>query len=157
MAKVEDEARAAVLRMYEALDHLLLGRGTEPMREAWHHADFVTTVHPFGHWARGWAEVWATWEEIAAVFSMYRGHADRQDGIGAIHGLHVAVLGDAAYATGIYKSCLYLPEGETRLSVNCTNVLLQRDGAWKIVHHHPDQAPPDYQAALGRMVESAQP
>jgi ketosteroid isomerase-like protein len=157
MATVEEEARNATLRMYDALDHLLLGKGTQPMSEAWHHDEFVTTVHPFGHWARGWEEVWATWEEIAAVFSMYRGHVHRQDGIGAIHDLRVTVLGEVAYGIGVYKSCLYLPEGETHLSVNCTNVLLQRGGVWKMIHHHPDQAPSDYQAALARMVESAQP
>jgi ketosteroid isomerase-like protein len=152
----QDEVRTATLQFYRALDDLLLGKGTQAMSQAWHHDEYVTTVHPFGHWARGWDEVWATWNEIAAIFSFYRGHADRTDGIGAIHDLRIAVLGDVAYTIGVYKSCLYLPAGETLLSVNCTNVLQKRDGAWKIVHHHPDQAPADYQAAVARLVESAQ-
>jgi len=151
-----DEAREAILRFYQALDDLLSGKGSEGMSEAWSHDDFVTTVHPFGHWARGWKEVWATWEEIGAVFSFYRGHADRDDNIGDVHDLRVTVLGDVAYSIGIYKSCLYLPEGETRLSVNCTNLAQRRDGVWKIIHHHPDQATADYQAAVGRMVERGQ-
>ncbi|MBN2369965.1 MAG: nuclear transport factor 2 family protein [Vicinamibacteria bacterium] len=152
----EEEARTATLKFYQALDDLLLSKGTQAMSQAWHHDEFVTTVHPFGHWSRGWDEVWATWEEIAALFSFYRGHAVRQDGIGAIHDLRIAVLGEAAYTIGIYKSRLYMPEGEVLLSVNCTNVLQKRAGVWKIVHHHPDQAPADYQAALTRMVEKAQ-
>ena len=151
-----DEVRNATQRFYQALDDLISGKGNERMSEAWHHDESVTTVHPFGHWARGWDEVWATWQEIGAVFSFYRGHADREDNIGDVHNLTVSLLGDVAYTTGVYKSCLYLPEGETRLSVNCTNVLQRRDGVWKVIHHHPDQAPPDYQAAVGRMIERGQ-
>ena len=56
--------------------------------------------------------------------------------------LRVFVLGEVAYAIGVCKSCLYLPDGGLRLSVNCTNVLHRRDGVWKLLHHHPDQAPP---------------
>jgi len=156
MGAVEEEVKDATLGFYRALEDLLLGRGTGPMSEAWHHDKFVSTVHPFGHWARGWDEVWATWEEIAAVFTFYKGHANRSDGLGGIHNLEVAVLGDVAYASSVYKSVMYLPEGPLPLSVNCTNVLLKRGGAWKIVHHHPDQAPPDWQASLARMVEAGQ-
>ena len=153
-----DAAQLAIHRFYQALDDLLLGRGTQAMSEAWHHEDFVTTVHPFGRWACGWPEVWATWQEVAEVFAYYRGHEGRQDGIGGIHDLRIAMLGEAAYTVGVYKSCLYPPEGtKLLLSANCTNVLQQRAGEWKVVHHHPDQAPPDYQKALLSLVESAGP
>ena len=43
--------------------------------------------------------MWATWEEGAAVWAVYRGHAQRTDGIGGIHGLQVALHGDTAYGT----------------------------------------------------------
>jgi len=156
MGAVEEEVKIATLGFYQALEDLLLGRGTEAMSAAWHHEPFVSTVHPFGHWARGWEEVWATWQEIAAVFTFYRGHAQRTDGLGGTHDLQVTSLGDVAYTTSVYKSVMYLPEGELPLSVNCTNVLWKNSGVWRIVHHHPDQAPPDWQAALARMVESGQ-
>lgn len=148
----EEAVRRATFRFYEALDELLLGHGTDAMCDAWHQGDFTSTVHIVGHWAWGWTEVLATWKEIGAVFSLYRGHVGRPHGIGTIHDLHIAMMGDAAYTTGIYKSLLFLPEGEMRLSVNCTNVLWLRDGEWKVVHHHPDQAPADYQAAIARIV-----
>jgi ketosteroid isomerase-like protein len=153
MATETDRARAAILRFYQALDELLLGKGIQGMSDAWHHDDCVTTVHPFGHWSRGWDEVFATWEEVAEVFGFYHGHDERQDGIGGIHDLRINVLGDVAYGIGVYKSRLYLPKSELILSVNCTNIVQKRDGVWKVIHHHPDQAPPDYQSSLARMVE----
>lgn len=159
MGNGEAEAKKATLRFYQALDDLILGKGTKDMSDAWHHVDYVSTVHPFGHWAQGWQEVWATWEEIAAAFSCYRGHAHRTDGIGTIFGLKVNVLGDVAYTIGVYKSRLYIPDvpgGVTGLNVNCTNVVQKREGVWKMVHHHADQATPEFQAALARLVEAGQ-
>jgi ketosteroid isomerase-like protein len=66
----------------------------------------------------------------------------------------VVVVGDAAYSIGVYKSRLYMSDGPLDLSVNCTNVVHRVDGAWKLVHHHADQAPPPWQAAIGKMVQS---
>jgi ketosteroid isomerase-like protein len=156
MATEEEAVIAATQKFYDALEDLLQGRSADAMSEACLHDDFVTTVHPFGHWARGWKEVFATWQEVGAIFSLYRGHANRDDRIGNIYDLRVAVLGDVAYTTGVFKSLLYLTFGEATLKVNCTNILHKRDGVWKVVHHHPDQASPDYQAKLGRMVQEAQ-
>ena len=119
MATETDGARTAILRLYQALDELLLGKGTQGMSDAWHHDDWVTTVHPFGHWARGWNEVFATWNEIAAVFGFYHGHDERQDGIGGIHDLRVSVMGDVAYSVGVYKSVLYLPSYRYKRSERC--------------------------------------
>ena len=155
MTTPEDEVEQATRRFYQALDDLILGKGTEAMSEAWHHDDSVTTVHPFGHWARGWKEIAATWDEIAAIYTFYHGHDDRHDGVGDIHELRVIVLGDVAYTTGVYRSRLYGLSVDG-MNVNCTNVLHKRDGIWKVVHHHADQARPEVQAALAKMVESGQ-
>lgn len=154
MVESAEEAGQAIRRFYDALEDLLRGRGTALMNEVWHHGNYVSTAHPFGHWARGWTEVWATWEEGAAVFATYQGHAARTDVIGAIHDLEVAVHGDAAHGTGVYKSRLYMSEGPMDLSVNCTNIAHRIDGVWKLVHHHADQAPPAWNARIGKMVES---
>lgn len=157
MTTEEEAALEATNEFYRALVGLLEGKGTEPMSDCWHHDDSVTTVHPFGHWARGWKEVYATWQEVAAVFSLYKGHADRDDHVGAISGLRVSVLGDVAYTIGVWEAKMYLPFGEASMKVNCTNILQKRDGVWKIVHHHPDQAGPDFQEKLGRMIQEAHP
>jgi len=154
MESAEEAAAKAIYRFYDALDELVRGKGAGLMAEIWHHGDYVTTAHPFGNWARGWTEVWANWEEGAAVFKTYHGHDGRTDRVGGIHELKVAVVGDAAYGTGVYKSKLYMSGGPMLLSVNCTNIVHRIDGVWKLVHHHSDQAPPDWQAEIGKMVQA---
>jgi ketosteroid isomerase-like protein len=154
MGSAEEAAAKAIYTFYDALEDLLRGRGTGLMGEIWHHGDYVTTAHPFGDWARGWTEVWANWEEAAAVFATYRGHDGRTDNIGSINALKVTVVGDAAYGTGVYKSKLYMSSAPMLLSVNCTNIVHRIDGEWKLVHHHSDQAPPDWQAEIGKMVQA---
>jgi ketosteroid isomerase-like protein len=158
MGHPEDEnVRKATEGFYEALDALLLGKGDQAMSDAWVHADYVTTVHPLGHWARGWKEVWATWQEIGAVWSFYKGHKDRTDRSSGIHELQVSVLGDAAFSISIFRSKMFMPDGKIiGLNVNCTNVLEKTSAGWKIVHHHPDQAPPDFVAEIQKMVEQGQ-
>ncbi|MET0793165.1 MAG: nuclear transport factor 2 family protein [Polyangiaceae bacterium] len=152
MASEEEEARRAFHALYEALDALLRGKGTQLMRAVWHHADYVSSSHPFGAWARGWDEVSATWEEGAAVWAIYQGHAQRSERIGEIHELRVTLLGDTAFGASVYKSKFYLSDGELNLKVNCTDVVHRIDGVWKVVHHHADQGPPVWQARVEQMV-----
>jgi ketosteroid isomerase-like protein len=151
----DDEAsvRVTVLKFYEALEDLLRNRGTDGISDIWHHDDGASTAHPFGHWAIGWDEVWAAWQESAAVFAYYRGHDGRTDNIGNIHDLKVTVVGELAFAIGVYKSVMYFPDRPRPLSVKCTDVLQKRNGAWKMLHHHADEADADYQQALARLVD----
>jgi ketosteroid isomerase-like protein len=153
----DDDVRRATEGFYTALDDLCLGKGDQAMSDAWVHADYVSTVHPLGHWARGWKEVWATWQEIAAVWSFYKGHAGRTDRMSNIHDLKVSVLRDSAFTVSIFRSKMYMPEGKIiGLNVNCTNVLEKTAAGWKVVHHHPDQATPEFVAEIQKMVEAAQ-
>jgi ketosteroid isomerase-like protein len=133
----EDEVRAAVNRFYEAIDAMVSGKGLDAMREAWHHTDRVTTVHPVHDIAQGWDEVWATWEAFAPL-----GRADR--GGSSVSNLRVQVYGDIAYTTCTFNVSPAF--GGEHLS--CTNVVLKKDGVWKIIHHHADKAP-----KMGAMAE----
>jgi hypothetical protein len=150
----EEAVRLVTQQFYQALDDLVRNGGTERMEPLWHHEACTSAVHPFGHWAIGWEEVWASWQETAALFSYYRGHAGRDEGIGAIHDLRVTVAGEMAFTVGVYRSVVHFPDHSRPLSVNCTDVLVKRSGVWKMVHHHADQADPDYLDALHRLVES---
>lgn len=150
--EAEHPARIAILNFYGALEGLLQGHGTSAMEDAWHHIDEATLVHPYGHWARGWREVYATWQEVGSIFSHYQGHRGRSEGIGDIHDLHVYVVGDSAHSVGHYRSTVHFADGTRQLNVNCTNIATCRAGVWKVIHHHPDQATPEFQEALGRMV-----
>ena len=133
----EAEVRAAAERFYDALEAMVSGKGLEPMKDAWHHNDRVTSGHPSGEWARGWDEVLATW----TVFAPF-GRADR--GGSKIRDLGVQVYGDFAYTT-----CNFVASpafGSDTLA--CTNVLQRIDGVWKIIHHHADKSP-----AMGAALE----
>jgi ketosteroid isomerase-like protein len=154
MSSAEEAAAKVLYAFYDALDDLLQARGIQKMSDIWHHAAHVSTVHPFGGWARGWDEVWATWQEGAAVFACYRGHATRNEPIGGIHDLKVSVCGDVAIGTSLYQSKLYMSDGPIDLKVNCTDIAERTNGVWKIIHHHADQAPPDWLAKIGQMVQS---
>src|SRR3981081_468632 len=66
MTHEELAVHAVVTRFYDAIEHLVTGRGVEPMLELWHHSSRVTTAHPLGEWAYGWYEVEASWKVIAS-------------------------------------------------------------------------------------------
>lgn len=137
----EAPVRAAAMRFYDAIEHMVRGKGLDPMKDAWHHTSRVTGGHPSGDWAEGWDEVLATWE----VFSAF-GREDR--GGSKVASMNVRVYGDVAYTT-----CLFVASpafgGET---IACTNVLHRVDGVWKIVHHHADKSP-KMGAALERIAK----
>jgi ketosteroid isomerase-like protein len=140
MDQVEQEVEAAVRRFYDAIETMVSGGGVEALSEAWHHTDRVTARHPIDEWAVGWDEVWETWKSLLPF-----GRADR--GGGQVMGLRTYVYGDIAYATVSFRAA---PRwGGEKLM--CTNVLLRKDGVWKIIHHHADPSP-GMQAALERMV-----
>jgi ketosteroid isomerase-like protein len=133
----EEAVLTATRRFYGAIEDLMVGKGIASMKEAWHQLPNVTAAHPFGDWAVGWEQVYATWE----VFE----HVGRPEMNGSeITSLRAMVFGDVAYAMCVFIAGPFA--GAVRL--NCTNVLRRIDGVWKIVHHHADQSP-----ALGAAVE----
>lgn len=136
----EREAEAALIRFYDALETMISGGGVEAMREAWHHTDRVTSRHPIDDWSVGWEQIWATWQ-FAGSF----GRADR--GGHKLHGYRIFVYGELAYATVVYEAA----PGWGGDKLMCTNILLKKDGAWKVIHHHADPSPA-MQAALERML-----
>jgi len=136
----EREVEAAVRRFYDAIETMVGGGGVDAMSEAWHHTDRVTSRHPIDDWSVGWEQIWATWQFTASF-----GRADR--GGGKLVHSRIFVYGDVAYATVVFEAA---PSwGGERMM--CTNVLLKKDGAWKIIHHHADPSP-GMQAALERML-----
>jgi ketosteroid isomerase-like protein len=126
----EEAVRAAVVRFYDALEGLVCGRGTEAMKDAWHHTPRVTAAHPLGDWSYGWDEILATWEVVA-------GFGAPESGGSSIRDLRVHVYGgDLAYATCVFTSGPRYGSA----TVSCTNVLHRAGGAWKLVHHHADKS-----------------
>ena len=136
----EREVEAALRRFYDAIETMVSGGGVDAMSEAWHHTDRVTTRHPIDDWSVGWEQIWATWQFCSSF-----GRADR--GGSTLHGYRIFVYGEVAYATVVYEASPAWGGGK----MMCTNVLLKRNGAWKIVHHHADPSPA-MQTALERML-----
>jgi ketosteroid isomerase-like protein len=127
----DDQIRRASDRFYEALNRLCNGEPSA-MRRVWHQDATVTTAHPMGKWARGWDEVWVTWDEIGRM--VRRGSVKIRD-------LHVAVHGDVAYTTGVEDVDSMFGPTRVRFSANTTNIYVRRGGEWRMVHHHADRAP----------------
>jgi ketosteroid isomerase-like protein len=130
MATVEEEVKAAAARFYDAIEQLVSGKGLDAMSEAWHHNDRVTGGHPSGGWAKGWDQLWPTWEVFAGF-----GREDR--GGSSIRDLDAHVYGDIAYTTCIFTAS----PGFGGEELACTNVLQRIDGVWKVIHHHADKSP----------------
>lgn len=130
MTNDEEEVRAAARRLYDAIEQMVSGKGLQAMSDAWHHNERVTGGHPSGSWAKGWDELWVTWQ----IFEQF-GRADR--GGSTIRDLDANVYGDIAYTTCIFKAAPAWGSEE----LACTNVLQRIDGVWKVIHHHADKAP----------------
>jgi ketosteroid isomerase-like protein len=127
----EEQVRRASERFYEALNRLCNG-DPSAMQSVWHQDATVTTAHPMGDWARGWDEVWVTWDEIGRM--VRRGSIKIRD-------MHVAVHGDVAYTTGVEEVDSMFGPTRVRFSANTTNIYVRRGGEWRMVHHHADRAP----------------
>jgi ketosteroid isomerase-like protein len=140
MTSEEQEVLAATRRFYEAIEHMVEGKGAGPMRDAWHHTSRVTSAHPTGEWVTGWDEVSATWDIFASFGKAGNGGTQVRD-------IRVQVYGDIAYTTSVFVASPAW--GGAKL--NCTNILHRVGGVWKIIHHHPDRAP-SMEASLDRMV-----
>lgn len=131
MTQDEEDVRAASARFYDALNQLCCGNPAT-MAGIWDTTSHVTTAHPFGDWAHGWEEVWATWKEIA--------HSARNGSIVA-RNIRVLVYGTIAYTTCVEDVTVTYGETVVRWSANVTNIFRRIGEEWKMVHHHSDRAP----------------
>ncbi|WP_394835919.1 nuclear transport factor 2 family protein [Pendulispora rubella] len=132
----EQEVRNAHDRFYAALNRVVMG-DPSAMEEVWWHDEQVTTLHPLGGCSTGWAQVWVTWEELAATIP---------EGRVEVTELQVHVQGHVAYTICVEHASIYFAGGWVHFDSRATNVFLRKNGVWKMLHHHPDKAP-DVQTA----------
>jgi hypothetical protein len=125
----EEAVLTAVKKFYAAIEDLMIGKGMSAMRDAWHHTPNVTAGHPLGDWSHGWKEVDATWSTFESLGKPELGGS-------SVEQLRANVYGDVAYTTCVFVAGPAV--GRQRL--NCTNVVVRLDGAWKLVHHHADKS-----------------
>ena len=127
----------ASARFYDALNRTCSG-DPEPMKDAWWHDETVTVGHPMGNWLVGWETVWLTWVEFSKVLE--------KPNI-VVTGLAIHFVGDVAYTTGTENVVVTLGGSELRWSSQVTNIFREKDGEWRLVHHHADKAP-TFEAAI---------
>ena len=131
MTREEEAVAAASARFYDALTQLIRGNAT-PMSEAWHQTDRVSSGHPFGDWAHGWEQVWATWTEIAQ---------SARNGTVVARDVRIFVHGTVAYSTCVEEIRVSYGDQSASWAANVTNVFAESDGEWKMIHHHSDKVP----------------
>jgi ketosteroid isomerase-like protein len=103
------------------------------------HADDATLFPPFGGVARGWEEVGARYEAVAARRSP--GSASV-----SIELLAAGVSGELAYVVSFQRNLIRVAgSGELRPSfTRVTHILRREEGQWRLLHRHMDHLPETY-------------
>lgn len=126
--KPEEKVLAANRRFYAAMDSLDL----EEMEAVWLHADWVKCVHPGWELLKGWDEVRASWQRIFE-------NTQRMQVI--VSDLEVQVDGNIAWVVDVEEVTSSFESGFSTAWVQATNLYVERNGEWYMVHHHASPIP----------------
>ncbi|MCA8880671.1 MAG: nuclear transport factor 2 family protein [Rhodobacteraceae bacterium] len=138
----EDDVRTASRRFYEALNRMIRGEA-DTMAGAWAQEATSGAMHPIGGHDQGW-------EAVRTAFNMVGSLA----GGGEVRLENQAILAgeDMACETGREVGSAILAGRNIAIDHRVTNVYRRgKDGVWRIVHHHTDEAP-----AMVALVEELQ-
>ena len=122
-ATSEDPATAAVRAANAAFYAAFEARDLDAMSDVWEHTDRVTCVHPGWPILTGWASVAASW------FALFDGPQRLQF---IVTDEQVHVEGTMAWVTCDEN---LIDAGGTQ-AVAASNVFVEGDGRWRLVHHH---------------------
>jgi uncharacterized protein (TIGR02246 family) len=128
----EAEVLAALQAFYEALGDLNL----EKMTARWWQEDWVSCLHP------GW-DLLIGWEEIQESFrNIFRSTTQMRI---VITRPIVRVRGDVAWVSCIESVTSTYDSGFETAMIEATNIVVRRNGEWRMAHHHstvlPDRVP----------------
>ena len=122
--KAEVAVTAANRAFYQALEARDLSR----MEEVWERDEGVSCVHPGWHRLDGWPEVRRSWE---AIF------ANSRPWIVSCEQVRVRLSGDFASVTCVEVIIPFGAKGaEAAARMQATNLFVQRNGRWRMIHHH---------------------
>jgi ketosteroid isomerase-like protein len=116
-------ALAANQGFYQAFETLDI----DVMKTVWDDQVEVTCVHPGWSMLRGWDDVMASWERIMENTTMMQF---------VITDAEATVEGDYSWVTCTENLTSVVNAQVNGASVQTTNILHQRDGKWRLVHHH---------------------
>lgn len=128
--KAEEKVLVANQRFYRALEDLDL----DAMDAVWLHEDWVRCVHPGWDMLEGWEEVRESWGRIFANTRRMKV---------SVSNLAVRVEGAMALLTCIEQVTSSFATGFSTAWVQATNLYVERNGDWLLVHHHASPIPHD--------------
>jgi len=119
----EEKVLAANRDFYAALEELSL----DAMEALWLHEDWVRCVHPGWELLEGWQEIRESWERI---FSNTRRMKV------AVSQVSVQVEASMAVVICIEQVTSSFETGFSTAWIQATNIFVDRNGGWRLVHHH---------------------
>ena len=128
--KPEEKVLAANQRFYQALEEMDL----DEMEAVWLHEDWVACVHPGWELLEGWEEIRAAWQRIFANTKRMKV---------AVTNVTVRVEGHSAWVNCIEQVTSSYETGFSTAWVQATNIYVERNGDWRLVHHHASAIPRD--------------
>ncbi len=132
---VEQGARAAIQRLYAALDQLISG-DAEAFKALWSQRDDVTAFGGWGGYEVGWDQVSGRWDWAAQQMS--GGSVTRKN-------LTTIITAEMAYITDITSVRIRVDgadRGEKAWANRQTHILRLEDGKWRLVHRHVSRLEP---------------
>lgn len=126
--KAEEQVLAANQRFYAALENLNL----EAMEAVWLHEEWVACVHPGWELLEGWEDVRESWRRI---FENTR----RMKVV--ISNVSVRVEAGIGWVNCVEQVTSSFETGFSTAWVQATNIYVERDGNWRLVHHHASPIP----------------
>jgi len=123
-----NEVVAVNEEFYRALESLEIER----MDKVWHHADWITCVHPGGPMLTGWDNIRDSWVQI------FKGTQDIRFELSETS---VRIENRTAWVTCIENILHLSTSGVSNVAATATNIFLQTADGWRIVLHHASPVP----------------
>ena len=118
-----DAVLAANLRFYQAFGSMDI----EEMEKVWEPSERVLCIHPGWRVLTGWEQVRKSWEGIFQNTTLMHFN---------ITGAQVIINGNSAWVSCVENITSVVDGRATNFAVQTTNVFVQGDGGWLMVHHH---------------------
>lgn len=113
----------ANLRFYQAFSTLDIAE----MEKVWENSDRVLCIHPGWNLLVGWEPVMKSWEGIFNNSTLM--HFNITDA-------EAKVEGNCGWVSCVENITSVIDGKASNFSIQATNVFVQSDDGWRIVHHH---------------------
>jgi ketosteroid isomerase-like protein len=125
----EEAIKSANLEFYKAIESGVIER----MKDVWWHSENARCVHPGWDLLVGWSRILAAWEQIFASAEKMR--ISPTD-------VYVYRSGEIAWVTCIENITVFQAASFDTVQAVATNLFIERDGKWLLLHHHASPIPP---------------